>query len=339
MKMTAKLILPLAAAFTLAWSGTVWAATEIGSVSIRIDSGISAGDSDSEVSVTTSSSAYEVDEVKVTNTPGKGWEDGDTPKLKITLSASGKYDFKSGFSKGNVYLSGDRGTVTKVSRSEDELKVYVTLEELGMDENYKSYNLGVTDLVWDESSGVGLWEGDDDAKRYEVCLYRGGSAVTSTLTTTSTKYNFSSYLTVEGNYRFRVRPVRNSVTRGSWEESDTWHVSSELASVFAAASAAANTGSSDSGSSAGPAGSSPAAGTWISDSVGRWYRNADQSYTVNNWQFIDNRWYFFDETGYMKTGWIPWNSKWYYCGADGAMLANTTTPDGYYVGSDGAWIQ
>ena len=296
MKMTAKLILPLAAAFTLAWSGTVWAATEIGSVSIRIDSGISAGDSDSEVSVTTSSSAYEVDEVKVTNTPGKGWEDGDTPKLKITLSASGKYDFKSGFSKGNVYLSGDRGTVTKVSRSEDELKVYVTLEELGMDENYKSYNLGVTDLVWDESSGVGLWEGDDDAKRYEVCLYRGGSAVTSTLTTTSTKYNFSSYLTVEGNYRFRVRPVRNSVTRGSWEESDTWHVSSELASVFAAASAAANTGSSDSGSSAGPAGSSPAAGTWISDSVGRWYRNEDQSYTVNIWQFIDNSWYFFDET-------------------------------------------
>ncbi|MBP3926204.1 MAG: hypothetical protein J6D13_03345, partial [Clostridium sp.] len=49
--------------------------------------------------------------------------------------------------------------------------------------------------------------------------------------------------------------------------------------------------------------------------------------------------YYFDEVGYMKTGWILWNSKWYYCGSDGAMLANTTTPDGYYVGSDGAWIQ
>ena len=62
-------------------------------------------------------------------------------------------------------------------------------------------------------------------------------------------------------------------------------------------------------------------------------------HTVNNWQYIGGKWYFFDGTGYMKTGWIDWNGKWYYCDSSGAMLSNTTTPDGYQVGADGAWIQ
>ena len=65
----------------------------------------------------------------------------------------------------------------------------------------------------------------------------------------------------------------------------------------------------------------------------------DKSYTTNNWQYINNYWYFFDERGYMKTGWILWNGKWYYCCENGEMLHDTTTPDGYYVGSDGAWVQ
>lgn len=59
---------------------------------------------------------------------------------------------------------------------------------------------------------------------------------------------------------------------------------------------------------------------------------------MSSWQYIDNVWYYFNETGYMVTGWVQWNSKWYYLSDSGAMLANTTTPDGYYVGSDGAWI-
>ena len=38
----------------------------------------------------------------------------------------------------------------------------------------------------------------------------------------------------------------------------------------------------------------------------------------------------------MKTGWIDWEGKRYYCDENsGAMLTNTTTPDGYILGSDG----
>ena len=29
---------------------------------------------------------------------------------------------------------------------------------------------------------------------------------------------------------------------------------------------------------------------------------------------------------------------WFYLGSDGAMLMNTTTPDGFKLGANGAWI-
>lgn len=61
------------------------------------------------------------------------------------------------------------------------------------------------------------------------------------------------------------------------------------------------------------------AGTWIKYPDGKWvHLNTDLSYTTNNWQMIDGKWYYFD--------------------ANGFMLTNTTTPDGYSVGADGARI-
>lgn len=58
---------------------------------------------------------------------------------------------------------------------------------------------------------------------------------------------------------------------------------------------------------------------WEQDSKGWWWRNADGSYPVNQWKEI--------------------GGKQYYFGSDGYILTNTTTPDGYKVGADGAWIQ
>lgn len=61
------------------------------------------------------------------------------------------------------------------------------------------------------------------------------------------------------------------------------------------------------------------AGEWKQDNTGWWYQNDDGSYPANTWQEIDG--------------------KQYYFGNDGYMFHDTTTPDGYQVGSDGAWIQ
>ncbi|MDT3844593.1 MAG: hypothetical protein LIV11_08455 [Bacillota bacterium] len=84
----------------------------------------------------------------------------------------------------------------------------------------------------------------------------------------------------------------------------------------------------------GPAGTS-FAGSWQENEYGRWYQNEDGSYPAGQWNEIDWQWYYFDNNGYMV------HDRWignYYLGFDGAMLTDATTPDGYRVGADGAWI-
>ncbi|SEA88092.1 Putative cell wall binding repeat-containing protein [Oribacterium sp. KHPX15] len=59
---------------------------------------------------------------------------------------------------------------------------------------------------------------------------------------------------------------------------------------------------------------------WTQTADGNWYFIRDDgTFALNNWELIDGKYYYFD--------------------AQGRMLANTTTPDGYYVGADGAWVQ
>lgn len=75
---------------------------------------------------------------------------------------------------------------------------------------------------------------------------------------------------------------------------------------------------------------------WVQDSTGWRYQNTDGSYLTNIWKEISGAWYYFEGNGYMAAN--KWISN-YYVGSNGAMLTNMTTPDGYQVGSDGAWIQ
>ena len=63
------------------------------------------------------------------------------------------------------------------------------------------------------------------------------------------------------------------------------------------------------------------AGTWQQDSTG-WKVQSDGG------TYLTSQWYQSPESG-----------LFYYIGADGYMLTSTTTPDGYQVGADGAWIQ
>ena len=77
------------------------------------------------------------------------------------------------------------------------------------------------------------------------------------------------------------------------------------------------------------------AGEWKTDAKGWWYAK-DGGYAVSEWVEDGGKWYYIGGDGYMLSN--AWIGN-YYVGTDGAMLVNTTTPDGYRVGADGAWIQ
>lgn len=70
------------------------------------------------------------------------------------------------------------------------------------------------------------------------------------------------------------------------------------------------------------------------------YVQADGSLLKSQWKQVWDNWYYFDEKGKTKQStWSEIDGKWYYFDQWSIMLHDTTTPDGYYVGSDGAWDQ
>lgn len=195
------------------------------------------------------------------------------------------------------------------------------------------------DCWW--SGSTAHWDSErEKGEKYQVQLRKGGTEV-AVIKTSSTSYNFSSYIKSDGNYKFRVRLVNGSKHGGWGDYSDTKYFEGRSSSSSSSSSSRSSSSSSSgvvAGSTGGPGASSSQAG-WQRDNKGWWYRRANGSYPANCWEFINGKWYFFGSTGYMVTGWIQWNGLWYFCGADGAMYTNTYTPDGYYVDANGVMRQ
>ena len=89
---------------------------------------------------------------------------------------------------------------------------------------------------------------------------------------------------------------------------------------------------------------------------GTWYYFDGNGVMTTNWQKVSGAWYYMDNSGAMQTDWKKISNAWYYfnvdgvmqenrwvgdyyLGSSGAMLVNTTTPDGYHVDASGKWIQ
>ena len=116
--------------------------------------------------------------------------------------------------------------------------------------------------------------------------------------------------------------------------------------------------------------SRPPSGAWRHGDDG-WYYRENGKLVKNSWHYLAyegrSYWYYFDESGLMKTGWLElggsryylcakdgdwlghmltdWQEiggKWYYFetkagSGQGRMYRNERTPDGFWVGEDGAW--
>ncbi len=214
-------------------------------------------------------------------------------------------------------------------------------ERLGTPEDV--YWGGSDDDDSDDEGNYAHWDEIEEAYQYEIYLYCEESRVKE-VKTKKTKYNFSKYMTKEGDYTFRVRALAKNKDRdyktGDWSDySDTRYVSSEFAELM-------QRGGVVDTKTSGP-GAVTAAGQWKQDTTGWWYQNADGSYPRDNWfqDPSDGRWYFFDTNGYMMTGWIRWNGGLYYCDAQGtpsgAMVTGNYVIDGvnYSFLESGALLQ
>ena len=225
-------------------------------------------------------------------------------------------------------------------------------------------SLAVENVVWDGSSGTGTWTDNTSARYYQVKLYRNDSSVMSTASVYDNSYDFASHMTRRGNYYFSVRAVGSGSEKGEWADSDTLFLTASEAEDISydyrhsySSGGPASSGSYTSGgpgdngtnpATLGGPGSSANSGQdfstaqgnhWCIDQGGKWFQFKDGNYPVARWVQIDGTWYCFGQNGYLRCGWIEDNGKWYYTDSNGAMLVNTRTPDGYYVGGDGAWIQ
>lgn len=72
---------------------------------------------------------------------------------------------------------------------------------------------------------------------------------------------------------------------------------------------------------------------------GDWYYLTESGALLrDDWFYYGDTWYYVKGSGAMASNeWIQIQGKWYYLDSSGKMLRNTYTPDGYYVGSSGAW--
>lgn len=83
-----------------------------------------------------------------------------------------------------------------------------------------------------------------------------------------------------------------------------------------------------------------AADTWMTiDDVVYWF-DSDAAMATGWRHFSNGAWYYFKSGGRMAAGeWVESAGKWYYLGADGVMLKNGMTPDGYLVDGNGSWVK
>lgn len=71
---------------------------------------------------------------------------------------------------------------------------------------------------------------------------------------------------------------------------------------------------------------------------GDWYFLKGDGSMATGWLLFNGQWYFLKGNGAMATGWVEWNGKWYFLYDSGEMATNATI-GGYYVNSNGEWVE
>lgn len=306
----------------------------IKSVAVTVTSDVEADAGLGSVSATASSSKYHVTSCDFINTKGD-WKSGEVPRVKIVLEAEDGFYFKT-INEGNSNIHGGTYVSAKKENQNHTLNLTVKLKPV------KGTLATVEDAYWDESPlGKARWTKVDGAPAYELKLYCGDSMVYRVERTTTNYYDFYPQMTRQGDYYYRVRAVAKNesdaeyIKAGEWAESTAQEVTKKDARAAESQTNSNNPNASGPDQTAkGPADEAPG---WFHDGYGWWYRNADQSYTRNDWQLIDGKWYLFNMSGYMLTGWQTKNDHEYYLTSNGDMLSGWVQLDRSWYYLDPQW--
>ena len=196
------------------------------------------------------------------------------------------------------------------------------------EEEEKDYRIYDPMWEWDsEDTAIGLWEKPESGTNYMVRLYKGSSLVFDWKKATTSKYDFTSQVIKKGTgiYTFEVYPQRGGVEMAV--RSDELEVTSTMLSAMKKKQKA-------------DAQAEATADGWHSYPQNLWtYGKGNNTLAKNEWMDISGATYHFDSNGYMATGWQLISGVYYYFDPkSGALYRSCTTPDGYLVNADGAWV-
>ena len=75
----------------------------------------------------------------------------------------------------------------------------------------------------------------------------------------------------------------------------------------------------------------------VKDGSDLYYFNSNEEMVKKEWVECEGKWYYCENDG--KIAKSKWLENTYYVDADGAMLKNAITPDGFFVGPDGKYVE
>lgn len=304
----------LAALFLLSLSGTarVYADELIKTVSITVESRIEASEGAGEVRAYANNSRYQAVHCEFVS-PKNEWKAGETPKIKIELAAEEGYYFGA-LSSGKVTLKGAEYLASRKGTDNNSVVITAKLKPV-------NGTLDAPDeALWDKASlGRAKWTKVGNAPAYEVMLFCNDNMIYRIKKLTATSCDLYPHMTSAGEYYVKVRAVAQTEADSKFLKSSDWTESEYLEITKRDAQAAK-----DRVDYAGkrPASDVPHAESegWKQDSNGWWYRDANGSYPIGSWRFINGKWYLFDMNGYMLTGWQKKNGHQYYLTSNGDLV-------------------
>jgi len=277
------------------------------------------------------------------------WKPGKKVTYKIEIEPIEGYSFSK--KNTNVYVT-NVGTTAIQSIKSKKIEIRV---------NYiPKVTLDKPSNIYYEDEYTACWDEVEYASAYEVNLYKDECFYQS-IKVEEPEIDLSEYATDYEDITFSVRAVPKDYEESQYLRNSDWTNCDEPVAASDNTTYGYFYGGYDNYHFRSEDGNDASGWQYIN---GNWYffnPNRNNCAIKSAWAFINNKWYYFNDYCVMQTGWLRINGEYYFLHATGEMatkwvqmgpggywyyfdetggfmLKNTTTPDGYYVNSNGEWV-